>query len=650
MKDIRLKRLRAIYFKGFKDFEVEFKDRTIISGRNRSGKSSVFDALMWLLFGKDSLGNTDFDIKTLDEKRRVIEKVDHEVYAELEINGAVTTLKRVLRENWVKPLGQENEILKGNEVKCFFDGVPVSVGDFQKRVSEIVDENLFKLITNISYFHSLKREDRRSILLSLAGDISNDDIARENDLGDIAELLKNSSSEDLKKKISAEKKRIKEELDHIPIRIDEIKKNMPEAVNFDAISKEIEQKKTELSKIDKQINDRQESVKAQIEEANKKREIAGNLRMKQTDIILNARQDAVKEATEKNRDFYNYQEILKEKQEKVVRYERRVLEKKNDISEAHRLIGELKKEREKLVEQWKAESAKVYADELDDSCPFCGHVFTDEEKLETRQSGEAEFNKIKSEKLAKINKAGLSLKERIINHEKTLSEMEKELLSVKSEHEAACQDFDTFSKITPARVESKTVVKEEIPEWVELERQINSIEIEDVKQDNSDLIEKRKNLNDEIVSLSVELNKKEQIENSFKRVDELESEQRTLSQSLSNKEKIEFRLLSFNKLKMEEVDRRIKEKFKFVKFKLFDKTYEGNEFETCETLIDGVRYWSSNNEGRINAGLDIVNAICEHNGVYAPVFIDNAEGVNEFITTKSQLIELRVTTGDLTIG
>lgn len=641
MKEIKLKKMRMIYFKGFKDFEVEFKDRTVISGRNRSGKSSIADAWFWLLFGKDSLGNTDFDIKTIVDGK-LVEKVDHEVYAELEINGSKTTLKRVLCEKW------KDDKLTGHVTKCYFDGVPVSVGDYQSRVNDIVDENMFRLITNTNHFHSLKREERRNILVSIAGEISNEEISK-GKFDDVIEMLKSNSMADLKAKIADEKKRIEEEISHIPTRIDEIKKGMPEAVDFKEIEKQIEEKKEKLSEIDKAIADRQNAMNDKIEAANEKRKQVGELRAKQNDIVINAGQEAVKIAAEKNKDFYNYEELLKDKQDKVTRFERKVLEKKNEIDGINYNLKELRETREKLVQDWKNEQAKVYNDEQDDSCPFCGHVFTDKEKLETRQSGEGEFNKIKTEKLTKINSEGLKVKQRILDYEKTLSEMEKELLSIKSEHESAVQDYSTFSKIKPEKVDPKPVVKEELNEWVELDKQIRLISIEEVRVDNSELMESRRALSDEIVSLSVELNKKTQIENSFKRIEELEKENRDLSQKLSEQKGIEHRIISFNKLKMEEVDRRINDKFKMVKFRLFDKTLGGDDVETCETLINGVRYFSANNEARINAGLDIIGVINEYNGIYAPIFVDNAEGLNEIIPTKSQLIELKVTTGNLTV-
>jgi len=653
-KEIKLRKLRMIYFKGFKDFEVDFSDRTVISGRNTSGKSTIFDAWSWLLFGKDSLGNADFQIKTIQDNE-VIEKVDHEVYGEIEINGSITALKRVLRENWVKPRGQEHEYLKGNETKCFFDGVPLPVTEYQKRVNDIVDENLFKLITNTNYFHSLKKEDRRNILVSLAGEIANIDVAAKGkDLEEIVELLNTSTSEDIKSRIAAEKKRIKEELADIPIRIDELKKSMPEAVDVESIKKQIDSRKSELSEIDKILSDRREAIKMQLDDQYLKSMQVKELRIKQNDILIEAELEAVRVASEKNKDFHNYKSILTEKKEKTIRAERRVVEKKVEISDINAKLDNLSNEREKLVEQWKKESANTYTKK--DGCLICplyNHECTDNEALFKFSQGETdaeqEFNSRKSKRLAEINESGLKIKEKIEAYRKTLTTHETELLSMKSDYESLYSDFQAFEKMTPVEYKADPVVKENIPEWVELENQIKAIKIEEVVQDNSDLSERKIRINDEVIKLSIELSKNDQIKNTFKRIDELTKEQRALSQELTEQEGIEFKLLQFNKLKMEEVDRRVNGLFKYVKFKLFDKTYEGNEYETCETLIDGVPYFSANNAGRVNGALDIINAICEYHGIYAPIMIDNAESINEVIPTKSQLILLVVTDGDLVV-
>ncbi len=649
MKEIKLKKLKLIYFKGFKNFEIDFNDRrTLISGRNKLGKSTIFDAWTWLLFGKDSLGNADFQIKTI-ENGKVIDKVDHEVEAVLEINGAVTTLKRVLREKWVK------DELKGNETKCFIDGVPVLVTEYQKRINDIIDESTFKLITNLNYFHSLKMDDRRNILISLAGDISNESLVENRpELSDILLLVDNVSISDLKKRIAAEKKRINEELADIPIRIDEQKKNMPESVDFSKIENQIRDKKNELAEIEKALYDRQEKVKVEIERENEKRKQIGELRLKQQDILIEAELEATRVASEKNKDFYNFKSVVEEKRDKALKAERRALEKKNEIDEVTQKLEEAKKEREILAEQWKEENAKTFTKKEGCLiCPLYNHECSDNEALFKFSQGvtdaEAEFNKLKREKLSKINESGLKAKAKIEELTSVLQKLNEELAALEYEYESIHNDYLAFAKLTPTECKPEPVVKEKIQEWVELEKQINAIKVDEVKQDNSDLIEERKRINAEILRLSVELNKKCEIEKKFKRIDELNNEQRILTQALAEQEKIEYQLLQFNKLKMEEVDRRVNGKFKYVKFKLFDTTLDGNEYEVCETLVDEIPYFSANNAGRVNAALDIINAVCEHNGVYAPIFIDNAESINEVISTKSQLILLIVTNDDLKI-
>lgn len=655
MKEIKLKKLRMVYFKGFKDFEVEFNDdRTVISGRNESGKSTIGDAWFWLLFGKDSLGSADFQIKTIVDGK-VVEKVEHVVEGVLEIDGSITTLKRVLVENWVKPKGSDTEYLKGNETKCFYDGVPVSVTEYNSRIKDIVDESLFRLITNTNYFHSLKTDDRRNILISLAGEISNSDIISEKpELSDVVKMLEATSTEDLKRKIAAENKRVRECLEKIPTRIDEVKRGMPEAVDHDAIEKEIALKKKELANVEKTLDDEQERVKAQIEEANRKRRQVGELQLKQENIISNAKLAAQRVANEKNKDFHNFNSLLQEKKEKAQKAKRALEEHESEKKSLSANLEEAKKDREILVQAFHEESVTKYEQEAGClTCPLYGHQCSDEEAVfkfaQGNTNAEAEFTKLKREKLDRINEKGSAAKDRIEKAEKKLEDWDADYQKLKEKTEAAVSEYERLAKTTPEEVKPEPVIKEQIKEWAELQEQIDSIKIEEVINGRSELSSRKKELNDEILALSVKLNVKTQIEAAFKRVEELEAEKRVLAQELAAEEKKEHALLQFSKLKMQEVDKRVNGKFKHVTFKLFDKTYEGNEYETCETLIGGVPYFSANNAGRINGALDIINAVCEYHGIFAPIFVDNAEGVNEIIPTKSQLIELRVTETDLTI-
>lgn len=649
-KEIKLKKLELSYFKGIKSLSVSFFDnKTVISGRNATGKTTIFDAWSWLLFGKDSLGNTIFEIKTLDKKGKVINNVEHEVRGLLEINGEFLILRRVLHENWTTASSTSPSRLKSNETRCFINGIPLTVTEYQKRIDEIISENLFKLITNIHYFHSLKAEEMRNILVSLAGEISNDEIIGEDEeLKEIVAMLDNASINDLTKRFLAEKRRINSALAETKVRIDEQIKSMPKELDFDEIKKLLDKKKEELSVVDKMLSDRQEMVKKRIDEANEKRKRVGELRMRQQDVLIEAELEAARLASEKDKDFYNFEMVLEEKRDKIKKLDRSISDKKKEREELATKIDKLKRERENLVTLWTEENAKTFVKKEGSLiCPLYNHECSDKEAISKflleLTDAEAEFNKRKLSRLAEINKEGLSIKSNIEEMIKRLETCDKEIASLILDHKTSLEDYDALVKMKPQKASPEPVVKENIEEWVKLEKEISAISIEEVSQDNSDLILEKDRLNREILDLSIKLDSQKSIEKAKKRISELQEEQRELSQALSEQEKIEYHLLRFKKLKMEEVDKRVNGKFRYVKFKLFDKTLDGVEFETCETLIDGVPYWSSNNAGRILAGLDIIQALQNHYETYAPVFVDNSESINSIPEMNCQMICLRVT-------
>jgi len=136
---------------------------------------------------------------------------------------------------------------------------------------------------------------------------------------------------------------------------------------------------------------------------------------------------------------------------------------------------------------------------------------------------------------------------------------------------------------------------------------------------------------------------REQVE---KRVDELGERESVLNQELAD---IEGRLWSveqYNKIRIEMLVKSVNSRFSFTRFKLFEEQLNGGLNEVCEALINTNGSWvpfdSANNAGRINAGIDIINALATFYGITAPIFIDNREGVTELIPTNSQVINLRV--------
>jgi len=268
MKSVKLQKLKMLNFKGIKKLEINFNpEQTNVFGANASGKTSIFDSFTWLLFGKDSSGRSDFEVKTLDANNKVIEKIEHEVEAELIVDSRPLTIRRVLSEKWVKKRGSLDSEFTGNQTEYYWNGVPMQQKEFQQNVSEILEEGLFKLITNPLAFNTLKWEERRKILTSMV-DISDDLIAGEKYKGILAEVRKHKSIEDYKKMILASVKKSKEDIAAIPTRIDEVERNKPTEEPWSQHINEITEYKKQILGIDNQISDSTAQLEEKIKEKN----------------------------------------------------------------------------------------------------------------------------------------------------------------------------------------------------------------------------------------------------------------------------------------------------------------------------------------------------------------------------------------------
>ena len=115
-----------------------------------------------------------------------------------------------------------------------------------------------------------------------------------------------------------------------------------------------------------------------------------------------------------------------------------------------------------------------------------------------------------------------------------------------------------------------------------------------------------------------------------------------MSQELADVEKLEMQIDNFNKSKINLIESRINNKFALVTFKMFSDQINGGEAPTCECLLNGVPFNDLNTASKINAGLDIINALQFHFGIFAPVFIDGRESVTQLIKTECQIISLIV--------
>ena len=643
-KRIVITRMDFLNFKGIRDLTVDFdSDLISISADNGLGKTSIFDGFTWVLFGKDSKDRKNFGIKTYDETGKAIPKIPHEVTVTLLVNGEEVTLCRRYNEKWTKKRGSAEEVFDGHEEERLYNGVPCSVKEYNDKIAAICTEEVFKFITNPLYFTKQKADVQRQMLIHMAGGVSDTEIAQGNpDFENLLAKLTGKNLEEYKREIQAKKRRIKNELDMIPSRIDERKRDMPEAEDWDAIESELASKNAQLANIEQQLLDASKAAK----EANKRR---AELIRKQGDIYAAKSELKFKIKEELLADYRRQQSARNELISKINGEERAIAALQSEIQEYDRQLAALAETRNSLLAEWKSINAEQLTFNEDEFiCPTCKRRFEVDE-IESRQQELSEtFSRNKAKRLELNKQKGLEVKAKREAIEKAKAQAEVNIASKRAWIDTQKSSSLYLNELVEPETESVIAADKRYIDLcnqeTELKNQIENETATDTGSDTSELVEGKGTLQSAIDELKKMLSKKDIIKRNNERIAELETMMRNQSQEVAELEGIEFTIASFSKARIEAVERKINGMFHIVKFKMFDTQINGGEVETCEATVNGVPFSDLNDAGRINAGLDIINAICGSNGVYAPIVIDNAESVNELLPTQSQKIRLVVST------
>ena len=171
MNEIKLSKMEIHNFKGLKNFTLDINGLNAnIFGENGTGKTTLNDAFLWVMFGKDSANRSDFDVKPQDSDGNDIHFLETDVTITLLLNGQPNTFRKMQAEKWTKKKGQENEEFTGHETSHWVDLVPVKKKEFMEAINSIIDENAFKLLTNPFYFSTqIKWDERRKVLMEISG-------------------------------------------------------------------------------------------------------------------------------------------------------------------------------------------------------------------------------------------------------------------------------------------------------------------------------------------------------------------------------------------------------------------------------------------------------------------------------------------------
>ena len=650
---IKLKSLHIENFKGIKMLNVSFGSKTKIKGQNASGKTTIFDAFTWLLFNKNSAGEEKFNVRPLDTDSNRIDNVEIKVVAVLEVDSKEVELSKVQRQNWVKHRGSTAPKLEGNINSFEIDGYPKSEADYKAYISNLVAEDLFKMLTNPHYFACRPWKEQRDILMKFVSEVSDVELAKEN--SEFAELLpeleKAPSTDDIKNKFSKALSEWKKKQQEIPVRIDELSKSL---VEIDTAEQELAKADLErkIFEVDKKIADAGSAVgDLKSEEMRLQFDMSG--------IMQTMNRELSDKRRKLDNEKYEASKVFTEYHNKISFNEKQIVSNNAAIEAAE-------KKRSELGEQYKAEVAKNFDetpylfheeewqfDENSTVCKSCGQVLP----VDKIEQIKADFEDRKAKAKVDAEKRLADAKDRFVTqHNSDLEEIkaygfkQKDIISEltaantslqieiealkKQEQEALAKQNELSKQLAELPTEadySKNI------EYVKLKARHDEVVAEIAKADSlghDELIEQFKGekaeLQAELDNVKVEVAKASKNIEIEERIGELEAEQKEIGQKVADQEKMLYLLESFIRAKMLKISESINQHFKTVNFKLFELQLNGGLKECCECTVNGVPYSTLNSGHRIVAGLDIIQSLSELYGVAAPIFIDNAETLNEY--------------------
>lgn len=633
MKRISLKSLRIENFKGIRSLDVAFADSTVICGQNASGKTSIFDAFTWLLFGKDSTGNEKFSIRPLDADGNKVHNVEISVEAVLDIDGTETTLKKTQKEKWVKKRGSENPELQGNDNLYEIDGYPKKEAEYKSFVAGLLDEKVFKAITNPMYFTSLPWKEQRDIITSMVNTLDNVSLAKS--LGGYEEILDELAKAPSETDILTKYRKIRTELAkkqaELPVRIDEVSKQKVDA----------DIAETELNK--KYLEEQIAALDAQIAAGS-----VGDAEIAKIDREINSLKD---EAAAFSKDFHRkYSEEKKNLEFSVMslraacgKVADEIYDKESLLDRKTRQKADLEQEVKDLQERWKTEKGLEYDGQT--ICPYCGQELPHEhvEKMvsEFRSKQEAKLNRIiedgqeasqrKKRVIAEIDGITETLTSLEIEKNKAAAALKEAEDKVKALVEPDIYGNEEYQAMLKAITEKET-------EKTALSKPDDKVDAAKKQKDEFQLQLANTNAMIAAYSRNIEIDE---------RIAQLQQEQVDTAQKIADCEKVEFLTEKFIKEKMDSISKSVNDLFDNVQWRLFQTQINGSIVPTCECMVNGVDFRSLNNGERIAAGLRIIKTLQKHYGALASIFVDNAEALDSEnrsrINMDCQMVYLMVT-------
>lgn len=636
MTEIRIKRLMLENFKCHDCLTLDFDGgNASIYGDNASGKTSIYDAVTWLLFGKDSAGNGEknIEIKPLDANGEV---KDHlavtAVEAALDVNGEEVTLRRTYKEVWATKRGSSEATYEGNTSEYYVDGVPCKKNAFQDRVSELVDEDTFRMLTSVSYFASqISWQERRATLFKVAGVMDDKQILETAEqFTPLVESMGKLNLEDYKKKLLSEKKKFTGAKSEIPARISECQRTIDDLrnVDFAGAREELEILNAQKEKLSEQLlsiehDSAQDAKRMEIREV--------QMELTALENENRAHRNGQRAVTIDVNRLRNDLSILS----------RRLSRTEQFLSNERGYIASTDIKIDRSREQWISVNMETFTG---GTCSACGQVLP-ADKLEKAKIA---FEVRKKKRLAEIEESASSFKGEKAASEDRIKRYESEIQQMKADIAAKEQEISAAeaNTVVVTDMDGYTERKAEISDRrLALNKELESM-VDGTMSVKVDINRKIYDVKRSIAICMEAISKESMLGYARSRIDQLREDARNAAECLEAIEKMLYLMDEYSRYKTRFVEDSINGLFRIARFRLFREQANGGVEDRCDVVHDGVPYISVNNGMKINLGIDIINTLSVAYGVRVPLFVDNAESVTELEHSNSQIIRLVVSEHD----
>lgn len=628
---IEIKSMTLQNFKKVRSQQIDFSHNMVISGANKVGKTTIYDAYLWAIFGVTSKKNAT--VQTLNSNNEVVHHLETSVTVVLNYNDErEIKVQRILSENW-KNKGTVEEKLQSTTQERLINDVPLSQKEFNEKLDELCPLNKWLVLSNINIFMTYKVDDRRKMLMSLAGELNEEELMKSYPLVYKGIIEDKKQLNDLLLQQNTTKKKADEELKLIPAKV-----QAQEVLRVDANFEEL---KIQKIKLDTDIA----AVDAALEGVSEK-----DPEMEEYLKKLQAFNEKVSKAQKAWQDtkikaIDNLTKLISSASTALLEAENLYTTNSKAYNNNKTSLAEVSIKFDDNIKEWNNANEKEFDYKQTDVCPVCGRPYTDDMKATEYEHAVAEYNENKSNILIKIQNEAAELKQQMLVLKGNINTYEQ--ITKVHDIESVEKARQLYNELINQRNEVYNQTWESTSEKVTLDAELTAIEatkptikvdatIEENKERKRLLILQRDKLVNQVAG--EEVNKRIDAEK-----EKLNNRSIELSQIIADCSEVIRQIKAYKKEKINLVEEKVNSYFSLIRWKFYEQNKTNDDEKEICTAIDkdGIDYDNTNDGTVIDMGVDIISGISKASNIFVPLFVDRKESAEYIVHTEQQTICLQ---------